>query len=154
MCWVMPPASPGGDVGLADGVEERCLAVVDVAQDNDHRGPLDHVLRLVLDRFRRLFLVLRLLLRGRVAPVLDVQNEAVFLGHFLGHRLVDRRIHRGEADDLVELGDELEGLEAEGDREVSYDDRRLEMDDLDVALDGDERGARRGGAKLRKGARK
>ena len=37
MCWVMPPASRLGDVGLADGVEQRGLAVVDVAHDGDHR---------------------------------------------------------------------------------------------------------------------
>ena len=37
MCCVMPPASPAGDVGLADGVEQRGLAVVDVAHDGDDR---------------------------------------------------------------------------------------------------------------------
>ena len=41
MCWVMPPASPAGDVGLADGVEQRRLAVVDVAHDGDDRRARD-----------------------------------------------------------------------------------------------------------------
>jgi hypothetical protein len=41
MCWVMPPASPVGDRGLADLVEQRRLAVVDVAHDgHDRRAPL------------------------------------------------------------------------------------------------------------------
>ena len=37
MCWVMPPASPLDHVGRADGVEQRGLAVVDVAHDGDDR---------------------------------------------------------------------------------------------------------------------
>jgi hypothetical protein len=35
MCWVMPPASPSSHVGFADGVEQRGLAVIDVAHDGD-----------------------------------------------------------------------------------------------------------------------
>ena len=38
----------GGDVGLADGVEQARLAVVDVAHDGDDRRPRLEVLRLVL----------------------------------------------------------------------------------------------------------
>ena len=37
MCCVMPPASLLGHVGRADGVEQRSLAVIDVAHDGDHR---------------------------------------------------------------------------------------------------------------------
>ena len=37
MCWVMPPASPADHVGRADGVEQRGLAVVDVAHDGHDR---------------------------------------------------------------------------------------------------------------------
>ena len=37
MCCVMPPASPRRDVRLADGVEQRGLAVVDVTHDGDDR---------------------------------------------------------------------------------------------------------------------
>ena len=49
MCWVMPPASPGGDLGLADRVQQRGLAVVDVAHDRDDRRALDEVLLGVLE---------------------------------------------------------------------------------------------------------
>ena len=40
----------GGDMGLADGVEQRGLAVVDVAEDADHRRPRHEELGLVLRR--------------------------------------------------------------------------------------------------------
>ena len=49
MCWVMPPASPADDLGLADRVQQRGLAVVDVAHDRDHRRALDEVLLGVLE---------------------------------------------------------------------------------------------------------
>ena len=56
MCWVMPPASVGGDVGVADGVEHGGLAVVDVTHDHNHRGcaaadPRRRVLAVVDDAF-------------------------------------------------------------------------------------------------------
>jgi hypothetical protein len=35
MCWVMPPGLAGGDIGLAQRVEQRGLAVVDMAHDGD-----------------------------------------------------------------------------------------------------------------------
>ena len=49
MCWVMPPASPAVDVGAADGVEQRGLAVVDVAHDGHDRRPRQQILRVVGD---------------------------------------------------------------------------------------------------------
>ena len=39
----------GGDVGLADRIQQGCLAVVDVAHDADHRRSGHHVLFLVLN---------------------------------------------------------------------------------------------------------
>ena len=45
MCWVMPPLSVCDDVRLADPVQQRGLAVVDVAQDRDDRRPGHEVLR-------------------------------------------------------------------------------------------------------------
>ena len=53
MCWVMPPASPAGDVGVADGVEQRGLAVVDVAHDGDDRRARLEILGLVVGLRRR-----------------------------------------------------------------------------------------------------
>ena len=47
----------GGDLGLADRVEQRGLAVVDVAHDRDHRRTVDQLLLGVLE-LRRLGLLL------------------------------------------------------------------------------------------------
>ncbi len=47
MCWVMPPFSCGGHVDAEDPVQERRLAVVDVAQEGDHRRPRLEVRRVV-----------------------------------------------------------------------------------------------------------
>ena len=48
MCWVMPPASPADDVGLADRVEQLGLAVVDVTHDGHDRRARDEVLLVAL----------------------------------------------------------------------------------------------------------
>jgi hypothetical protein len=53
MCCVMPPASRLGHLGLADGVEERRLAVVDVTHHGDDRRARDHVFRARLFAFGR-----------------------------------------------------------------------------------------------------
>ena len=37
MCWVMPPGFTGNHVGFAVVVEDRCLAVVNVAHDRHNR---------------------------------------------------------------------------------------------------------------------
>jgi len=39
-----PAGLAGSDLGLTNGVEQRRLAVIDVAHDRDHRRPLDEVL--------------------------------------------------------------------------------------------------------------
>ena len=44
-----PAGLAGGDLGLADRVQQRGLAVVDVAHDRDHRRAVDEVLRGVLE---------------------------------------------------------------------------------------------------------
>ena len=61
MCWVMPPASVVDDRRLADGVEQRRLAVVDVAHDRDHRRARLEVVGLVLERDLLVLLVGRML---------------------------------------------------------------------------------------------
>src|SRR5690606_33076705 len=83
------------------------------------------------------------LLRGGFAAVFDFQQEAVLLGELDGDGFLDGLVHRGEDAGFHELGDELERLHAERGGEVADDDRRLEVNDLDVALGGDGRGLRR-----------
>jgi hypothetical protein len=94
------PAGLGLDDGsLADRVEERRLAVVDVAHDRDHRRAVDEVLRGVLEHLGELVLV---------GDVLD-RHVALDLGRdqldgLVGERLRDRS-HLPEAHhDLDDLG--------------------------------------------------
>ena len=109
MCWVMPPASPGGDLGLADRVEQRGLAVVDVAHDRDHRRAVDQVL-VGVGELRFLGLL--------VGGADDLDLAVVLVGdrpdRLVGERLGERRhlahhheffdhLGRGEADRLAQL---------------------------------------------------
>ena len=47
MCCVMPPLSPLTTSMPMIRSKQRCLAVVDVAQERNHRRPLDQVGRIV-----------------------------------------------------------------------------------------------------------
>ena len=49
MCCVMPPASRRDDGGLADRVEQRRLAVVDVTHDRDDGRARGEILGLVVE---------------------------------------------------------------------------------------------------------
>ena len=69
MCWVMPPASPARDLGLADRVEQRRLAVVDVAHDRDDRRALDQ----------------RLLGSSKVSSSSSTSSAALTIGTFLSN---------------------------------------------------------------------
>ena len=81
MCWVMPPGLARDDVGAADGVEQRSLAVVDVAHDGHDR-------RTRLERLRRIDVGGSVDVDVAVADALDVVAE---LGdQKLGRILVDR----------------------------------------------------------------
>ena len=118
MCWVMPPASVSHDGGLADRVEERRLAVVDVAHDRHDRGSRNEV-GLVVLVLRRLELLL-----GRV---LD-RDLALDLGRDQLDLLVGERLGRGAH--LAERHEDLDQLghrDAERGGEVL--DGRARLDD-------------------------
>ena len=93
MCWVMPPASPGHQVGVPDRVQELGLAVVDVTHDRDHRRPGHQVgvAALVLAELdvERLQQLPVLFLRG------DDLDGVVELGAQQLQRLVVHRLGRG-----------------------------------------------------------
>ena len=102
----------GGDLGLADRVEQRGLAVVDVAHDRDDRRALDEVLLGVLEDRLDLDVV------GGVDD-LDLLVELVgeHLDRVVGERLRERR-HLAERHQLLDdlghrhaevLGDVLDG---------------------------------------------
>ncbi len=127
MCCVMPPASPAGDVRLADRVEQRRLAVVDVAHDRDHRRARHQILgilgrlvggqQLVLAERGRLDLVAELHRHQRRGLEVDVLVDVGF-HHPQGPQLLDdlaplhghllRQLRHGDrvahADDALVLG--------------------------------------------------
>ena len=126
MCCVMPPASRSATLRLADRVEQRRLAVVDVAHDRDDR------------RARLDVLGLRLLALGRdelllEAPHLDLGAELAgdVLGGLDVERAVDGHHHAlhqqlGEhvLDAHVELVGEILDRHALGERDGAGDRRR------------------------------
>ena len=112
MCWVMPPASPAATSVSADRVQQRGLAVVDVAHHRHDRRALDEVLLGVLEH-RLDFDV--------VGGVDDLDLLAELLGDHLdrvvGERLGEGR-HLAQAHQLLDhfrhrhaevLGDVLDG---------------------------------------------
>ena len=125
------PAGLGGDdVRLADAVEERRLAVVDVAHDGDDRRPRQEILLGVLELLEDLFLV---------GGVLD-RDLAVELGadqvDLLVRQRLRRRLHLPHAHQDL---DDLRQRDAERLREVA---------DADAGLDADRAGRRRPGRAL------
>lgn len=55
MCWVMPCGLARDNLGVADRVQQRCLAVVNVTHDRDDRRPRFQIFGLVLDLVDHLF---------------------------------------------------------------------------------------------------
>ena len=93
----MPPASPAGDVGLPNLVEQRRLAVVDVAEHrHDRRARRQH-----------LGLVLFLLDRDFFAGLFDDRVETEALGDLDRDVARDILIDRRHRSDLDELGDDV-----------------------------------------------
>ena len=91
-----------GDVGLADGVQDAGLAVVNVTHDADHRGTLHQIL------LRILFLGEQALLDGHMHLVLDLCVE--LLGQQRSGIKVDDVVDGMHLAHLHELGNDLAGL--------------------------------------------
>ena len=139
MCWVMPPLSVVDDVRLADPVQERRLAVVDVAEDRDDRRPGDEVFGGRVVGPERLEHVV---LGGPLVD--DLELDAELQGEHLRRLVVEVGV---DADELAHVGhqplDQVVGADADRLGEAADVDRRL---DLGVALAG--RGERRAVAPL------
>ena len=107
----------GDDVGLADGVEQRRLAVVDVAHDRDHRRALDEVLVGVVELG---------LLVDVVRGVDDLDLLVELVGEDLDRVVGERLGERGHLPQLHQLLDDL----GDRDGEVLGDvlDRRAGVD--------------------------
>ena len=115
------------DLGVADRVEQRRLAVVDVAHDRDHGRPRDEVLRVVLDD-----LGLDLLVVGVLDRDLALQLGGEQLDLVVGQRL-RRGLQRAEAhqdlDDVLHPDADRLGEVADGDPRLEAD-RPGRLDDL------------------------
>ena len=117
MCWVIPPASVVDDLRRADRVQQRRLAVIDVAHDRDHRRPGAEILVRVLDDLG---------LDVVVGGVLD-HDLTTDLGRDQLDLLVGERLGRGPH--LVETHEDLDDLRhrhAEGVRQGLDGDARLD----------------------------
>ena len=105
MCWVIPPASPGGHLGLADRVEQRGLAVVHVAHDGDHGRPVHEVfLDVVEDRRPG---------PASSAACVDLDPLVEGVGQHLDRLVRERLRERGHLPELHQLLDDLGRRELE-----------------------------------------
>ena len=119
------------DARLADGVEQRRLAVVDVAHDRDHRRARDE---------RLLRIVVRLWLLVVLAGMLD-RDLALELGRDQLDLLVGQRLRR-----RPHLAEAHQDLDQVGHRHAQ---RLREVADGDAGLDGDRTGGLRSGRRAR-----
>ena len=120
----------GGDVGLADDVEERGFTMVHVAHDGDDGRTGLEVLGFVVDRIGFDFLGRGVDVAFALGAFLDLELEAVLGAELDGDGLVHRLVDVGENAHLHQVCNELEGLPAHLFREVADDDGRLHHDDL------------------------
>lgn len=127
-----------GDLGFADGVKKRGLAVVDVPHERDDRGAqlefllgdlLDHLSGGLDNDF------LDLVDAGTLFTLLTFKVEAVFFADLFRHVELDGLVGVGDENlQIDKVGDDLEGSQAHLLGQVLDDDRGLEMDDLLAGL--------------------
>src|SRR5205823_432697 len=108
----------GCDLGAPDVIEERGLAVVDVAHDGDHRRARRH-LRLGLRALQVLLDLVLLEDLGSVAHLLDYQHRGV---------LVDRLIDGGHHAHVHQRLDDLVGLDGHLLCQLRHRDRLTDTD--------------------------
>ena len=119
MCCVMPPASVATTRAFADRVEQRRLAVVDVAHDRHDRRPRLQRLVGIVERLGLFFLV---------GGVLD-RHLAADLGRDQLDFLVAQRLRRGTH--LAEAHEDLDDVRHR------HAERLREVLDADAGLDRD-----------------
>ncbi len=117
-----------GDVGGPDGIEQRSLAVIDVAHDGDHRGAL-HAVGGLLGLFDDL--------RAFLFEADFVGGSAEVARDLLGHLDVEVLVDGGEDLLLHQLLDHQVGFDAELFGKLLYGDA---FRDGDLAVDGRRRG--------------
>ena len=120
MCCVIPPASVSTTDGLADRVEQRRLAVVDVAHDRDDRRPRLERLLGVLEGLGLVVVVVGVLDR-HLALELGRDQLDLVVGERLRGRLHLPEVHQ-ELDDLRHR--DAERLREVAQRDAGLDRRR------------------------------
>ena len=109
------------DVRLANPVQERRLAVVDVAQDRDDRGPRHEVLRRAGGREG----VEQVVFGG--ALVNDLELDAELEREHGRHLVVERGVDRGELVHCHQLADQVVGLDSDRQGKAANGDRRFDL---------------------------
>ena len=118
-----------GHIRLADHVEQRGFAVVNMAHDGDHRGARFELFRFVLhvelDLFDR-----RVHHPAAAFALLHFKTEPIFRAKLLGDFFVNRLVHVGKNAQFHQIGDDLERFLLELPRQLAHDNRRFDDDDF------------------------
>ena len=132
-----------GDVGFANHVEQRRLAMVNVAHDGDDRRARFELFRLVLD-VQLDFFGWRVNHAAAALAFFHFKPKTIFRAKLLGDFFVNRLVHVGKNAQLHQIGDDLERLLLELRGQFTHGDRRFDDDDL-AGRGRDKFGLRRGG---------
>ena len=119
---------PGGDVRVADDVEQCGFAVIHVAHDRDHWGAGLQILLDVVGVEHDFFHGGGLDEPGTALAALEPESEPVLGADFAGNRLLDGLVDVGEDVERHQVGDQLKRLALHLFGEIADDDRRLHGD--------------------------
>ena len=118
-----------GDIRLANHVEQRCFAVVNVTHDGDDRRARLEVFRLVLD-IELNFFFSRVNHAAAALAFFNFKTETVFRAKLLRNFFVNRLIHVRKNAQFHQISDDFEGLLFQLRGEFAHDNRRLDDDDF------------------------
>src|SRR5581483_399755 len=118
----------GHDIRFADDIQQRGLAVIDVAHDGYHRRAQLQIFRLVLDvQFD--FPDGGVNDAAAAFALFNLEAELVFRANFLRNRFVDSLVHVGKDVQFHQIGDQLERLAFELFGQFAHHDGRFKGND-------------------------
>ena len=117
------------DIRLADDVEQRGLAVVDVAHDGHDRRARLEIFDLIFDVQLHLFDG-RVDDAGALLAFFNFETKAVFRADFFGDIFIDRLVDGGEDVERDQIRDDLERLAFELLGQLAHHDGWLERNDF------------------------
>ncbi len=136
------------DVRLANHIEQRCFAVVNVTHDGHDRRARFELFQFVLDvEFN--FFDRRVNHPAAALAFFHFKPETVFRAELLGDFFINRLIHVGKNAQFHQIGDDFERLLLELRGEFAHDNRWFDDDDF-AGRRRDKFGRRRGGGRLRR----